>query len=100
MTETVGGASYCRLDDDLGVLSETIGTPDPRQPIRLWHEEGRVFIMLHQGRELSDDELKTQLKESLGNYKIPKYFTFLDALPMLSIGKIDKNKLQTLAKNE
>lgn len=42
MTETIGGVSYCRLDDTLEALSETIGTPDPRQPIRLWHDENRL----------------------------------------------------------
>lgn len=42
MTETIGGVSYCRLDDTLETLSETIGTPDPRQPIRLWHDEDRL----------------------------------------------------------
>lgn len=42
MTETIGGVTYCRLDDTAEALSETIGTPDPRQPIRLWHDEDRL----------------------------------------------------------
>lgn len=49
MTETIGGVTYCRLDDTLEALSETIGTPDPRQPIRLWHDEGRLACPGEQG---------------------------------------------------
>lgn len=49
MTETVGGVTYSRLDDNLDVLSETIGTPDPRQPIRLWHDEERLVCPGEQG---------------------------------------------------
>lgn len=49
MTETVGGVTYSRLRDDPKVLAETIGTPDPRQPLRLWHAEGRPALPGEEG---------------------------------------------------
>jgi fatty-acyl-CoA synthase len=30
------------LHDSVQVLANTIGTPDPRQPLRIWHPDGRL----------------------------------------------------------
>jgi fatty-acyl-CoA synthase len=40
-TETTGGVTFTDLRDSDAVQAETIGTPDPRLPIRIWHAEGR-----------------------------------------------------------
>jgi fatty-acyl-CoA synthase len=42
MTETTGGVTYSGLHDSVQVLANTIGTPDPRQPLRIWHPDGRL----------------------------------------------------------
>ena len=42
MTETTGGVTYSGLHDSVQVLAKTIGTPDPRQPLRIWHPDGRL----------------------------------------------------------
>ncbi len=49
MTETVGGVCYSRLEDDIDILAETIGTPDPRQPLRLWHADDRPALPGEEG---------------------------------------------------
>ncbi len=49
MTETVGGVTYSRLEDDLEILANTIGTPDPRQPLRIWHAENRPICPGEEG---------------------------------------------------
>ncbi|MEM7285540.1 MAG: class I adenylate-forming enzyme family protein [Actinomycetota bacterium] len=42
MTEITGGVTYSGLTDSVELLSSTIGTPDARQEIRIWHPDGRV----------------------------------------------------------
>jgi acyl-CoA synthetase (AMP-forming)/AMP-acid ligase II len=62
-----------------------VGAPD-----RLWQESGVAFMVA----DVPEDELKTYLAEHLANYKRPKRFVFLDALPLLPIGKVDKSALR------
>ena len=42
MTETTGGVTYSGLHDSVELLATTVGTPDPRQPLRIWHPDGRL----------------------------------------------------------
>jgi acyl-CoA synthetase (AMP-forming)/AMP-acid ligase II len=42
MTETTGGVTYSGLEDSVALLASTVGTPDDRQPLRIWHAEDRV----------------------------------------------------------
>lgn len=43
------------------------------------------------------DALREHLRGRLANYKIPKRFVFVDELPYLAVGKIDKQALQARA---
>ncbi len=42
MTEMTGGITYAGLTDSVELLCTTIGLPDDRQEIRVWHPDGRV----------------------------------------------------------
>ena len=42
MTETTGGVTYSGLHDSVELLTTTVGTPDDRQPLRIWHPDGRL----------------------------------------------------------
>jgi fatty-acyl-CoA synthase len=44
--------------------------------------------------EVSDDELKSHVKENLAKYKVPREIEFLDELPRKPQGKVDKQKLK------
>ncbi len=44
MTETTGGVTYSGLFDSVEVLAATVGTPDERQPLRIWHADGREAV--------------------------------------------------------
>lgn len=37
-----GGGTYSGLTDSPELLAQTIGTPDDRQPIRIWHPDDRL----------------------------------------------------------
>jgi len=48
-------------------------------------------VMLKQGKELSEEELKARFNENLANYKMPDLIKIQsDPLPMLPTGKPDK----------
>ncbi len=42
MSETTGGVTYSGLFDSIDLLVSTVGTPDERQPSRIWHPDGHV----------------------------------------------------------
>jgi fatty-acyl-CoA synthase len=65
-----------------------LGVPDPR-----WGEVGLAAVTLHEGAELSADQLRAFLKERLANYKVPKSIHVLGALPKSAAGKILKTRL-------
>ncbi len=44
MTETTGGVTYSGLFDSIDLLASTVGTPDERQPLRIWHAEDREAV--------------------------------------------------------
>jgi acyl-CoA synthetase (AMP-forming)/AMP-acid ligase II len=67
MTETTGGVTYSGLTDPIDLLVSTVGTPDTRQPLRIWHPDGR---------EAGDDEAgEIQVKGDftmLGYWRLPE----------------------------
>jgi acyl-CoA synthetase (AMP-forming)/AMP-acid ligase II len=64
--------------------------PDPR-----WQEVGVAFVVPKPG--MSVDSLAEWLETRLANYKRPKKFVVQDSLPLLPIGKVDRNALRRLA---
>ena len=62
-----------------------VGMPDD-----FWGEVGHAFIV---GEE---DDYESYCREYLGSYKIPKKYTYLESLPLTSVGKVDKKALKLL----
>jgi acyl-CoA synthetase (AMP-forming)/AMP-acid ligase II len=44
--------------------------------------------------DVSDDDLKSHVKENLANYKVPREIEFIDELPRKPQGKVDKQALE------
>jgi long-chain acyl-CoA synthetase len=73
-----------------------IGLPNPERPdseiVKLYVQKSPAY----QNKE--DDDVKEELlafaKEKLAPYKVPKIIEFVDAIPMTSVGKIDKKSLR------
>jgi acyl-CoA synthetase (AMP-forming)/AMP-acid ligase II len=66
-----------------------IGVEDPDFGQRL-----KAFVVVSGGAELSEDEVKSYVKEHLARYKVPRDVEFLDALPRNATGKVVKRELQ------
>lgn len=68
MTETTGGVTYSGLHDSVELLTTTVGTPDSRQPLRIWHPDGREAATGETG--------EIQVK---GDYTLAGYWRLPDA---------------------
>ena len=53
----------------------------------------RAFVVLRDGKDASEDELKAHVKENLARYKVPREIVLLDELPRNATGKVLKREL-------
>ncbi len=54
----------------------------------------RAFVVPRGGAQLSEDTIKSYVKENLARYKVPREVVFLDELPRNATGKVLKRELQ------
>jgi fatty-acyl-CoA synthase len=66
-----------------------IGVEDDKFGQRL-----KAFVVLRGGANLSEDDVKSYVKDNLANYKVPREVTFLDELPRNHTGKVLKRELK------
>ena len=66
-----------------------IGIPD-----KIKGELTCAFIVLHEGRKVEEEVLRSFCKERLANYKIPRMYRFVESLPKTETGKISKKDIQ------
>jgi fatty-acyl-CoA synthase len=72
-----------------GVLeAAAVGVADEKFGQRL-----RVFIVPRHGAELTEDTVKTFVRDNLARYKVPRDVTFLNELPRNPTGKVLKREL-------
>ena len=50
-------------------------------------------MVLNDGAEATEDELKAHVKAHLARYKVPREIVFLDELPRNATGKVLKREL-------
>ena len=65
-----------------------IGVEDEKFGQRL-----KAFVVLHDGGQLTEDEVKGYVKDNLANYKVPREVVFMDELPRNPTGKVLKREL-------
>lgn len=57
-------------------------------------EKVKAFIVLTEGSDISDDEVKSFCKKSLTAYKVPRLYEFRDELPKTNVGKVLRRELR------
>jgi len=68
-----------------------IGVPDPE-----WGETLKAFIVLRDGKRITEAEIAEYCKAALADYKRPRKVVFLDELPRNPTGKVLKRELRDL----
>ncbi|WP_427128865.1 long-chain-fatty-acid--CoA ligase [Pseudarthrobacter sp. S9] len=68
-----------------------IGVPDEK-----WGEVPRAVVLLREGAQLTEEQLRAHLDGRLARYKIPKTVVFVDEMPRTASGKIRKADLRKL----
>ena len=66
-----------------------MGIPDPK-----WGEAVHAVVVCAKGLSVSEEELIAHCRTLIANYKKPRSVAFVDALPRLASGKIDKKQLR------
>jgi fatty-acyl-CoA synthase len=79
------------LLSDHGAVAEAavIGIEDEDFGQRL-----KAFVVLSDGQDAGEDEIKKHVKSNLAGYKVPKEVEFLDELPRNATGKVLKRELK------
>ena len=65
-------------------------------PSKRYGEEVGAFIILHEGAEMTDLDVREFCTGKIARYKIPRYIFFVKEFPMTGSGKIQKFKLKDL----
>ncbi|HVO53917.1 MAG TPA: long-chain fatty acid--CoA ligase [Solirubrobacterales bacterium] len=72
-----------------------LGVPDDQ-----WGEEIGAAVVLHEGEELSSEEVSEYVREQIAAYKYPRVVWFLEELPKGPTGKILKREIEVPAARE
>lgn len=70
-------------------IAAVVSTPDV-----VYAEVGAAFVVCEPGTTVEADILRNWCKQSLAGYKVPKSFHIRNELPLLPIGKVDKQALK------
>ena len=65
-----------------------VGRPDPE-----WQEAVCALVVLRDGAEAREDELRSHCSASLAPYKVPKRIDFVSTLPRTPSGKLLRGEL-------
>jgi len=60
-------------------------------------EEVGAFIILHEGKNITEEDVKDYCRGKISRFKIPKYIFFMKEFPMTASGKIQKYKLRDMS---
>jgi len=69
-------------------------------PSRKYGEEVMAYVILKEGYEVTEEDLKEYCKARLARHKCPRYIRFIDSFPMTASGKIQKFRLREMAVDE
>jgi fatty-acyl-CoA synthase len=74
---------------------QVIGVPDAK-----YGEEVMAWVILKEGEQVSQDQLKAYCKGQIATFKIPKYWKFVDQFPTTVTGKVRKIEMREISTKE
>ena len=74
---------------------QVVGVPDEK-----YGEEAYAFVIVKEGENLTEEELRDFCVKNIAKHKVPRYFDFVDSFPMNAAGKILKYKMRDDAANK
>lgn len=74
---------------------QVVGIPDAK-----YGEELMAWIILKEGRSVTEDEIREFAKGAIAHHKIPRYIEFTEGYPMTASGKIQKYMLRELGQQK
>jgi acyl-CoA synthetase (AMP-forming)/AMP-acid ligase II len=86
---------YCREIEECLLVSDSIdaaaviGIPDQK-----WGEVVKAYIVKARDAEISEQHVIVHCAKHIARYKLPRVIEFVDALPLLVSGKVDKVELR------
>lgn len=72
--------------------AQVVAVTSPR-----YGEDVGVFIIPHDGAEITAEDVRDFCKDKIARYKIPRYIFFVSEYPLTGSGKIQKFKLREMA---
>ena len=79
----------CLLRHPAVLETAVVGMPHEK-----WGEAPHAFVILQEGAEATEDELKLHVRDNLAHFKTPKWVSFVDELPKTATGKVQKFQLR------
>lgn len=73
--------------------AQVVGVPNER-----YGEVPGAFVIFHDGKSLSEEEIVEICHKKMARYKCPKHFFFVKEFPLTTSGKIQKFRLREMAK--
>lgn len=67
-----------------------VGMPHPR-----WGESPHAFVVLRQGAQASEEDLKLHVRNAIAPFKVPQWISFVEELPKTATGKVQKFVLRS-----
>jgi fatty-acyl-CoA synthase len=64
---------------------------------RRYGEQVAAFVILKDGYDLSPEDIQDFCRGKISNYKVPKYVSIIEQLPLTASGKVQKFKLREIA---
>jgi len=68
-----------------------IAVPDEK-----WGEVPKAIIVLHQGAQVTEQEILDYTRENMSRFKVPKSVDFVESLPKTATGKLQKFQLREM----
>jgi fatty-acyl-CoA synthase len=64
-------------------------------PHQRWGESPHAFVVLRQGAQATEEDLKLHVRNAIAHFKTPQWISFVDELPKTATGKVQKFVLRS-----